>query len=407
MRDQDPIRIEEIELDPTRRGYTQIPNYFKHYWTPLIGYQAAAVYEMILSFAWGDKDTANPSLSRLAAHLKMSRNTLKGRKREESTLPVKMREKEERKEYDELGILDVLQEYGLLFVEITGEEPATQSYTFKILKNPPLLTPPQLSLLPRIIQEAHQKLLKKCELEREQLSLFFSSKKGRGGDARTTGVVTPGPLGGDARTTNKTNEEEQLNKTTTTRGEDGSPGENVPASNEVPVVVVPKPKKNRDAGAFSDVPALYFTSFLSDYETAIRRDLVPRFGIQLVQEYVDWLEFQYRKTPPRQPLSLLAVSLSRKNLIRPAGFKTREEREKEKGKEGSENGTVAVGQQMEENQARMSRARALFDELPPEEKADYLERASQGVPEFLRGGYLVESQAAMLCLEERGGDHGE
>ena len=37
-----PITVETVESDPTRRGYTNIPNYFKYFWVPLLGLKAAA-----------------------------------------------------------------------------------------------------------------------------------------------------------------------------------------------------------------------------------------------------------------------------------------------------------------------------------------------------------------------------
>ena len=172
---QDPqIRIEGLELDPVRRGYAQIPNYFKYYWTPLIGHKAASVYEMILSFAHGDKDTCNPSLNRLCAHLDMDYRELSGREHHFRNANGKAQK------YQKRGVLKVLQDHGLLFIEIRSEGPYTRSYTFKVLKNPPFLTPEQLSCLPKLLQEVHQRLVEKCEDDRAKLGHFQAFREGGG-----------------------------------------------------------------------------------------------------------------------------------------------------------------------------------------------------------------------------------
>lgn len=53
----DAIEVEAVEPNPILRGDVRIPNYFKDFWQPLLGHKAAATYEMILRFAYGDSET--------------------------------------------------------------------------------------------------------------------------------------------------------------------------------------------------------------------------------------------------------------------------------------------------------------------------------------------------------------
>jgi hypothetical protein len=427
VQDQDPeIRIEGLD-DLTRQGYVQIPNYFKYYWTPLIGYKAAAVYEMILSFAHGKRDTCSPSLNQLCAHLGMTRKELTGRKRKIRAGGKKI------KEYYEQGQLEILQEHALLTIETHGNSFYTLSYTFKVLKTPPFLTPEQLSRLPEPVRESHQRLIERYKAKRQKAHNFQAFKDG--GDIVTRGVVTlsQGKVrkGGDNVTTNKTT---TINRTTT----ELSP---LPPEGAVVVVSVPitqgvaKPlvsaTSGSDAGALLDIPTknntprsskregtsapalplpltLSPSSFFASYLERIVRDLVPRYGTAQVQEAIDILEATYSsKKPPDRPLSLLSVSLKRGNLIPPEGYKSREEREAERRqKELREAEKRAAEEQKhrEEEARRLLRAYSdtLFEALPPERKEPYLRQAAQGIPSFLAQGPWLEAEAERIFFEEMG-----
>jgi len=74
--------VEGEELDPAQRGYTQVHNYAHYFWRPYLGNTAFALWELLLSFCYGEHDTAFPSISRLARMLTNSdhsRPTVTGR----------------------------------------------------------------------------------------------------------------------------------------------------------------------------------------------------------------------------------------------------------------------------------------------------------------------------------------
>lgn len=196
-----------VECDPTRRGYTPIPNYVKHFWTPLMGLKAATVYEMLCSFAHGDKEECHPTIGLLAATLGVDKHDLTGRKRRD-------RRPGRTSEYYQPGMFEVLENYGLLRITV---EPGRwkQRYTFSIVKYPPLLSADQLAQLPTLVQERHRRLLVRCQKDQEKfmragerrprqdikkLAAASSVTPEQVGDAATEQWVTPPPSVGDAAT---------------------------------------------------------------------------------------------------------------------------------------------------------------------------------------------------------------
>ena len=126
------FEVEELEFDPTRRGYTQVPNYFAYYWTPVLGAKVALTYERICSFAHGKKDTCYPSISLLADILAMDRHSLTGRMRRDSRPG-------HRQEYYQPGFLKQLVEAGLLRMERRPHPGGRNHYKFTVVKYPPRL----------------------------------------------------------------------------------------------------------------------------------------------------------------------------------------------------------------------------------------------------------------------------
>ena len=132
----------------------------------------------------------------------------------------------------------------------------------------------------------------------------------------------------------------------------------------------------------------------------------------MVQQYIDWLEFQYRNQPPEKPFTLLAVSLIRGNLIRPEGFEDREEleekrQEKERQREAARQEEEEKQKETKANQEKLVQAQALFESLPEEEKETYRKQAALELPGFLQSmSSFVENQAHLLILGENpGGNH--
>lgn len=212
---EESFEVKMVEWDPTRRGYTPVPNYFKHYWTPLLGLKAAAVYEMICSFAHGDKDECHPTVGLLAATLGVDKHDLTGRMRRD-------RRPGHTAEYYQPGMFEVLESYNLLRITI---EPGRwdKHRTFTILKYPPLLSIEQLAQLPKRVQDSHRRLLDRCRNDQEKFTQTSKrqaqsslekvpaiiDKTRQGGDGATQGGVTAPPTVGDGATgdlnnTNKT-----------------------------------------------------------------------------------------------------------------------------------------------------------------------------------------------------------
>jgi hypothetical protein len=193
------FEVEETEFDPTRRGFTKIPNYFAHYWTPIIGKNAAIVYERICSFAYGDKEEAHPSIALLADVSDMDRHALTGRKRTDHRPGHKGI-------YYQKGAIQVLVEHGLIRLNIKQTKSGPH-YKFQVQKYPSLLTDKQFSQLSTRLQRMHADALARCERARTQSArpVRVASLPQRGCDAATGGGVTPPQGGCDAATPNKTN----------------------------------------------------------------------------------------------------------------------------------------------------------------------------------------------------------
>jgi len=56
-------------------GFVMIPHYAQYFWRPYLGLAAFALWQMLLSFCYGRKDTAWPSVSRLSRMLTNSDNS--------------------------------------------------------------------------------------------------------------------------------------------------------------------------------------------------------------------------------------------------------------------------------------------------------------------------------------------
>lgn len=205
------FEVEEVEFDPTRRGYTKVPNYFAYYWTPLLGPKVTLTFERLRSFAHGDKEECHPSVGLLADVLGIDRHDLTGRMRRDHR-------EGRRCEYYQKGIFQILAEHGLLRIDIE-DGPNGRHYKFKTLKYPSLLTPEQLAQLPPRLQRKHQALLERCQKEREEFFKPPASRLNQGSDGATGGAVTAPQRGddgatGDLNTTKLTAQMEKLSPDT-------------------------------------------------------------------------------------------------------------------------------------------------------------------------------------------------
>jgi hypothetical protein len=174
----DQFDVQPVDLEPTRRGYQLTYNYAVHFWLPILRPVCFAVWQALISFCFGDRDTCWPSIS-LLTYLVGSgnRHLITGRWRGQGE--TRRRQK---------GALEKLEDYGLLTVETRHAGPETR-YTFHVVKEPPLLSPDLLAKLPKRLQQMHSDLLNRCGLDPETYAHIHSggAAQGIGGTAQDTG----------------------------------------------------------------------------------------------------------------------------------------------------------------------------------------------------------------------------
>ena len=191
------VEVEVVDLEPTLRGYHVAWNYGTRYWLPLLGPLPWAVWQTLLSFCFGDRDTCWPSISLIAdiaargdRHLITGRWRGKGESRQRQP-----------------GALEILQEAGLLAIETQHSGPQSR-YRFRLLKEPPLLTPDQLAKLSPRLQQTHAELLARCGLDQRTYPQLIHALRRRGAQDTTPGVHDTTP--GAQDTTNKYKEERPI-----------------------------------------------------------------------------------------------------------------------------------------------------------------------------------------------------
>lgn len=167
--EDDRIDVQPVDLEPTRRGYQVTYNYAVHFWLPILGPRCFAVWQALISFCFGDRDTCWPSISLLAdMAARGDRNLITGRWRGKGD--SRRRQK---------GALETLEDYGLLTVETRHAGPETR-HTFHVLKEPPILPPDLVAELPKRLRQMHSDLLDRCGLDEETYPHIHRGAAGRG-----------------------------------------------------------------------------------------------------------------------------------------------------------------------------------------------------------------------------------
>lgn len=159
-------------------GFVMIPHYAQYFWRPYLGLAAFALWEMLLSFCYGSKDTAWPSVSRLSRMLTNSdnsRHVVRGRVR-----------RDHGRERFVPGALQVLEREGLVRVQGADASRGARvsrgaresrgarvshgaqvshgaTYIFRVRKSLPLLRPEQVSRLSPSLQRDHARFLARVE----------------------------------------------------------------------------------------------------------------------------------------------------------------------------------------------------------------------------------------------------
>lgn len=183
----DKIDVQPVDLDPTRRGFQVTYNYAVRFWLPVLGPVSYSVWQALISFCFGDKETCWPSISLLADMAAGgNRNLITGRWRGQG---------DERRRQP--GALETLERLALLTVETRHAGPETR-YTFHVVKEPPLLPPDLLRQLPKRLREMHADLLDRSGMDLSTYQQMASAPgsrgaaQGRGGAAQGTGGAAQG-----------------------------------------------------------------------------------------------------------------------------------------------------------------------------------------------------------------------
>ncbi len=150
--DDQPVEIVGYVTDPKLIGYQILTNYESTYWRALVGNDAWSLYEILRSFCHDGNNTCRPSIKLLTAILGLQdKRAIIGRKK-----TVKG------KEYQYPGLIDILQEHGLVVAETRGEGHSF-SYLYHVNLTPTLLSIEQIEQLPELLQRKHAELLARCE----------------------------------------------------------------------------------------------------------------------------------------------------------------------------------------------------------------------------------------------------
>ena len=188
------MEIELVDLDPTLRGYHVAWNYGTRYWLPLLGPLPWAVWQTLLSFCFGDRDTCWPSISLIAdIAARGERSLITGRWRGKGDSRQR-----------QPGALEILQEAGLLAIE-THHSGRQTRYRFHVLKEPPILAPDQLAKLSPRLQESHAELLARCGVDQQTYPQLIHTLRRRAVQDTTPAVHAITAAGQDS--TNKYKEE--------------------------------------------------------------------------------------------------------------------------------------------------------------------------------------------------------
>ena len=162
LESESPWREMGARRDPAAVGFTVVHNYAHYFWRPYLGSTAFSLWELLLSYCYGDRDTAYPSLSHLARMLSNSDNSrakVKGRRsRPRSTPPGGPDETSTaeggRRSQPRDGALARLRLEGLVTIEPTEKGTAAR-YVFHVCKQLPLLRPEQVETLSPALRHDH------------------------------------------------------------------------------------------------------------------------------------------------------------------------------------------------------------------------------------------------------------
>jgi hypothetical protein len=190
-----------VEVNPAEHGYTAVHNYASYFWRPYLGNTAFALWELLLSFCYGDNNTAFPSIARLARMLTNSdhsRAVVTGRRKTAGANTFGVSETPKVLRSD--GALDVLRRERLVQVLRQGDGPLS-SYTFRVRKTLPVLRPEQVARLSSRLQHDHSVWLERRGIDPATYRGAFAPPGPAHPAGRSSDPAEPSPLcpGADRR----------------------------------------------------------------------------------------------------------------------------------------------------------------------------------------------------------------
>lgn len=154
-----PFEVRGYATDPKYSGYQILTNYESTYWRAFVGVQAWSLYEVLRSFCHNGNNVCYPSINYLLEVLGIKqRRVLTGWSTE-----VKG------KHYYYSGLIEILQNAGLVVAEVVGEGPMLR-YLFHVNLTPDLLRPEQVAELPALLQNKHAEMLQAHYAEMAELA---------------------------------------------------------------------------------------------------------------------------------------------------------------------------------------------------------------------------------------------
>jgi len=142
------VTVKLVHFNPTQRGFVMTSNYAIRFWQPYLGNTPFSLWTTLRSFANNgtEPDTVHPSIQTLADMCANgNRSRILGRKERQ-------------------GAIHVLQNANIIKVTTRGEG-GRKRYSFEVIATLPLLTPVQVSLLSKHLQDAHERFLSQCDIE--------------------------------------------------------------------------------------------------------------------------------------------------------------------------------------------------------------------------------------------------
>ncbi len=302
-----PFEIRGYVTDPKRVGYQVLTNYEGIYWRALVGNEAWSLYEVLRGFCHQGNNSCHPSIQLLTTILGLKeKRVLTGWAK---TVAGKV--------YRYPGLIEILQEHGLLVAEVLGDQTQTR-YLFHVNLTPDLLTAEQVARLPALLQKKHAELVERCQQEEAALAAkrrpakFQISNENRSDAAPLGGGNLPGAA-------------------VIYHGRGGKlPPEQYPSNNTQLTTPARAEIKNNNSGAAPTPQPVVVALTSQGIAENVARRLATRHSPERVAEKIEYLAFLMATQPAqvKNPRGWLRRAIE-ENYGRPDGFLSPAERQQQ------------------------------------------------------------------------------